>query len=246
MTFADANNIDTAVSNKIHSYPGKKSGSGVYQNIINTFPKHDIFIDGFYGSGILHKYKSAASINILIDMDREILINHYKIPDAILLNFDTLSYLECSISLFNALLPNVKTLMYLDPPYPISTRRTGRKYYKYEMRDLDHEKLLTLAYNCKFDVVISSYNNEMYNQILSGWNKKAFDTMTRNGKATEYLYYNFLDEVPLHQYNFVGKNFRERAAIKQSINNQLSKINELPAVQRYLLLDCLSNKILSV
>jgi hypothetical protein len=33
------------------SYPGGKSGSGVYQTLINLMPPHDIYIEPFLGMG---------------------------------------------------------------------------------------------------------------------------------------------------------------------------------------------------
>ena len=58
-------------------------------------------------------------------------------------------------------------LIYCDPPYMMETRHG--KQYRYEMDTADHEKLLTLLLAHKGPVVISGYETEFYNNMLSGW-----------------------------------------------------------------------------
>lgn len=70
-------------------------------------------------------------------------------------------------------------LHYVDPPYVLDTRFKGQNTdcYKYEMSNLDHENLLKVLNSLKGFVVLSGYDNEIYNDYLSGWNKvirKAF------------------------------------------------------------------------
>ena len=63
-----------------------------------------------------------------------------------------------------------KVLIYCDPPYVLSTRHG--KQYKYEMGDADHIRLLELLLRHKGSVVISGYDSDLYNQMLSGWHKE--------------------------------------------------------------------------
>lgn len=66
-----------------------------------------------------------------------------------------------------------ETLFYLDPPYVHSTRAitSGQKYYRHEMKDADHEKLLMMLLKMKGFVVLSGYDNDMYNDMLPNWKK---------------------------------------------------------------------------
>ncbi len=63
--------------------------------------------------------------------------------------------------------PNV--FAYLDPPYPLGTRTA--KQYKHEMTDEEHVELLETMLQFPGKVIISSYDNDMYNDLLKGWYK---------------------------------------------------------------------------
>ncbi len=71
--------------------------------------------------------------------------------------------------------------MYLDPPYLHSTRKNY--LYKYEMSDCDHEELLRVLVKHPGKILISGYENEMYNDYLSSWSKAQKDTNAENGLA---------------------------------------------------------------
>lgn len=61
------------------------------------------------------------------------------------------------------------TLHFVDPPYVASTRTGGNRYYRHEMTDIDHEKLLATLCNLDGFVVLSGYETDMYNDILKDW-----------------------------------------------------------------------------
>ena len=69
----------------------------------------------------------------------------------------------------------LKTLFYLDPPYVHSTRSPGAiKAYEYEMSDDDHHELCTTIRVCKGKVLLSGYDNEIYDELLchqQGWTR---------------------------------------------------------------------------
>lgn len=72
---------------------------------------------------------------------------------------------------------STETLFYCDPPY-LHTTRTTTKGYQYEMSFSDHEIFLNKIKNIQGKVVISGYNSELYNDMLSGWARK--DTNARS------------------------------------------------------------------
>lgn len=89
-----------------------------------------------------------------------------------------------------------RTTIYLDPPY-LSETRVSKKIYEYEMSYSEHERLLDLIKNSPCKIGISSYDNELYNKKLSGWQKFTKDFKARSGQGkklsnrTEVLYRNF-------------------------------------------------------
>ena len=56
--------------NIIKNYPGAKNGSGVYQNIINLIPPHDIYIDAFLGTAAILRKKKLAKYSICLDRNQ--------------------------------------------------------------------------------------------------------------------------------------------------------------------------------
>lgn len=67
------------------------------------------------------------------------------------------------------------TFMYLDPPYVLSTRKE-KEGYNYEMSDQDHEYLLCTIKQCKGMVLLSGYDNPLYNDLLSNWHRRDIKT----------------------------------------------------------------------
>jgi DNA adenine methylase len=84
--------------------------------------------------------------------------------------------------------------IYADPPYLTSTRKAN--LYKHEMTDSEHEELLNLLLKHPGKVIISGYDNEMYNEYLSGWHKEQRRTQAEAGIIrTETLWMNYIPEI---------------------------------------------------
>lgn len=62
------------------------------------------------------------------------------------------------------------SLFFVDPPYMIETR-TGGQRYVCEMTESDHEELLSALLHVKGKVILSGYDNNLYNDTLRGWEK---------------------------------------------------------------------------
>lgn len=86
--------------------------------------------------------------------------------------------------------PNV--LIYLDPPYVISTRQGSRKQYRHEMSDKDHNDLLDVVLVHKGPVLLSGYDSKLYNDRLQGWYREETTSYTQlSTKRREVLWMNF-------------------------------------------------------
>lgn len=83
-----------------------------------------------------------------------------------------------------------EVLIYADPPYLRSTRSGWQ--YRQEMRDDEHEELLQVLMEHPGPVMISGYDNALYNDRLSGWEKLQHPAQATNGTPRmETLWVNF-------------------------------------------------------
>lgn len=76
------------------------------------------------------------------------------------------------------------TLYYVDPPYLHDTRHK-KKYsssYRHEMTDEQHEELLTYLRTVEGYVILSGYDNQLYNDILGDWQKVNRGFLVDGGK----------------------------------------------------------------
>lgn len=77
------------------------------------------------------------------------------------------------------------TMHYIDPPYVPETRVQGNRYYAYEMTVEGHEQLLAVARTMTGMVMISGYDTEVYNDMLSGWAKTEKTSRISAGRGTK-------------------------------------------------------------
>lgn len=71
-------------------------------------------------------------------------------------------------------------LAYVDPPYLMSTRK-GR-YYQTELEDERQPELLEILKNFEGKVMLSGYENDLYNHQLSDWHKLQFQSNAEAGE----------------------------------------------------------------
>lgn len=83
-----------------------------------------------------------------------------------------------------------KVLIYADPPYMLSTRHG--KQYRHEMDDAAHAELLEALLAHKGPVILSGYDNPLYQKELKGWHQERMEAYTQiMTKKTEVLWMNF-------------------------------------------------------
>ncbi len=219
------------------SYPGGKNGAGVFQRIINQMPPHSMYVEGFFGGGAIMKLKRPAIASIGIDADADVLTafssDAISVPNLTLIHGDALAWLA------NTHLPD-DALVYLDPPYLLETRRQHRPIYRYELADADHVRLLDIIKGLTCMVMISGYWSEMYHSALATWRVDKFTTTTRGGgQATEYLWMNFPTPFELHDYRYLGQNFRERERIKRKKSRWVKRLAGMNPLERYSLIEAI-------
>jgi DNA adenine methylase len=77
------------------------------------------------------------------------------------------------------------TLYYVDPPYVHSTRNIGSsRYYNHELTDDDHIQLLERLNRVTGLVVLSGYDSDIYNDMLSTWTRHSTPARISAGRGT--------------------------------------------------------------
>lgn len=130
-------------------------------------------------------------------------------------------------------------LVYCDPPYMMETRT--RALYRFEMSDAQHKRLLKAVRKLRCSAIVSGYETDLYKESLKDWNVQTFQAMTRGGYcATEWVWYNFPTPTALHDYRYLGRDFRERERIKRKTNRWKARLSKMPLLEKQALLAALS------
>lgn len=229
------------------SYFGGKNGSGVYKTIINQIPKHSVYCELFLGRGTIMRYKKPAPIlNIGLDLEID-LCNAWK---QAIINLPILIFNQCGIKYLqnmptNPLFNKVQSsdiFIFLDPPYLIESRKQDQKRYKHELTTAQHTSLLETIVTIPYNIAITCYPNQLYNSYLNRWYSLEFTSQTRKGRVTEILYMNYPHPETLHDYSFIGNNFRERERIRQKIKRHVEGLQRLPNHERNAILEAITKK----
>lgn len=132
-------------------------------------------------------------------------------------------------------------VVYADPPYLSSTRRKKR-IYLHEYSEVQHVELLDELKKLPCPVVISGYWSELYGDILSGWEIQTYQANTQSGLREEFLWMNFKPPAKLHDFSYIGRDFREREASKRRLNTLKGKIERLTSIERASLTEWLAEQ----
>lgn len=121
--------------------------------------------------------------NDIVGRERAYAVRHWNgLPQAILNVVDRLkqAQIECRPALEVIKKYNKSNvLLYIDPPYLLSTR--NRKQYNYEMTEQEHIELLEVLKKHEGSVILSGYDNELYNEMLEDWSKDSIQSNAQGG-----------------------------------------------------------------
>jgi len=204
---------------------------GTYQKYINLMPPHDVYIESHLGGGAIMRYKKKAMRNIGIEIDSEViraLTNKHEV-DFELIHGDAITFLKEYP--FTG-----KELVYCDPPYLRETRKKHYSIYKYEYSVAQHKELLNVIKSIPCMVMISGYESSLYMKSLNNWHTYSFQATTHNGMATEWIWMNYLPPVQLHDYRYLGDNFREREKLKVKVKRWVARYKNMSLLERQALL----------
>ncbi len=90
-------------------------------------------------------------------------------------------------------------------------------------------------------VIISGYWTSLYAKMLAAWNHSTFQTTNRAGNLTEeHLWFNYPHPVELHDYRYLGTNFRERERIKRKKARWVAKLSKMAILERQAIMGALA------
>jgi len=224
-------------------FPGSKGGNGVWQTIINQMPPHDTYVEPFAGSAQVARRKLRAHSTIVIDIDAAVAAALAKGSDdagVTVIHGDGLKWLR-----ENAKTLNTRTVVYCDPPYLVSTRRDKtNRYYEHDFTDQQHEELLRvvdLLTVHRVPVLLTGYRSDLYDRKLRTWRRVDYPAQTHGGPVVESCWCNFELPWALHDYRYLGKDFRERERVKRKKYRWRLKLEKLPRLERAAIVDAVNN-----
>ena len=211
-------------------YPGGKSKT--FHQIVNLLPPHEIYIEPFLGSAAVLRAKRPAKRDIGIEIEPAVCAKlAIQYPAMELVHGDGISFLKNFPFAGNE-------VIYCDPPYLPCTRSKNR-LYKYDLTEEHHVELLQVICQVNAKVMISGYENDLYNDVLSSWSTHQFLSKTHHGVREEFLWFNYDRPTELHDYRYLGSNFRERQTIQRRIHRMKNRLCAITPQERALMAEWL-------
>jgi DNA adenine methylase len=205
---------------------------GAAQRIVSEMPFHEIYIEAFAGSGAVGRVKRRCALEVYIERDPDTAAALRAVMPA----GARLVIGDCTRVLVPEHIPD-HAVLYADPPYLMSVRKSARKYYRYELStDREHERLLAWLRRFSCRVLLSGYWSQLYADRLSDWRLISYGVSSRGGAATECLWCNFPAMVDRHDTRFMGAGFRERERIKRKAARWAARIARLDPGERAAIL----------
>jgi hypothetical protein len=84
-------------------------------------------------------------------------------------------------------------------------------------------------------VLLSGRRSKLYDSLLVDWRRVDYQTRNHEHTVTESLWCNFPEPTALHDYRFLGANFRERQRIKRKAERWRRMLGAMPILERRVL-----------
>lgn len=247
-----------AVPDDLSSYPGGKSGSGIYQRLINLIPRHKVLISAFAGHCGIVRNIQPAEHTIVIDADpvvcqwwdswrrgpkgRRLEIHNCDSIEWLRFRFGLTEYSAAEACDGRSQDAGRDAFIFADPPYVLSERSHG-KQYAHELTDDCHRRLLEVLTRIPATaaaVMLCGYDSQIY-ASLAPWRSIDHRVPTRGGLQDERIWLNYLIPQFLHDYRYIGNTRRERERIRRRQINWRQQLNMMSDRERVAMLAALNN-----
>jgi hypothetical protein len=90
-------------------------------------------------------------------------------------------------------------------------------------------------------VALSGYWSSLYASMLQDWRSISYMVGVQGGQAREeWLWMNYPEPAALHDYRYLGENFREREKITRQKRRWRARLLRMSSLQRYALLSSIA------
>ena len=246
------------------SYPGGKSGAGIYQRLINLIPRHRILIVPFAGHcGVIRNIRPAEH-TIVVDRDPSVCqwwLDWSRTKKGRRLeihNCDGIEFIRYRFGVTEYSAPPgsdaaggvdrsttddaAEAFLFADPPYVMS-ERAGKRIYQCELTDEDHQRLLgtvTQLDASRYRMMICGYACALYSP-LDNWFSINHRVPTRGGPQDERIWMNYPKPVLLHDHQYIGDSRRSRERIRRRQKNWRKQLERMSLQERTAMLEVLSS-----
>lgn len=210
------------------TYPGGKGRA--YQRIISLMPPHATYIETHLGGGAVLRRKRPARRSIGVEIDPAV-IDAWRAARS-----PGLELVQgCAVDFLRGFTFTGCELVYSDPPYWPDSRRRAR-CYRHDYTREHHAELLETLIRLPCRVMVSGYDNPAYEAALRGWPRHKVANQTQAGPVEEVVWTNFEPDHRLHDYSYVGDDFRDRERIRRGRRTQVERLRRAPPVERAAML----------
>ena len=196
-------------------------------------PPHELYIEGFAGLAAVGRLKRPSNCDVFVERD-------LTRASSLMAMLPASAHLVVG-DVMQVIMPErvpANAVVYCDPPYLMSARRSSRRYYRHELAsEAEHGQFLEWAQRLPCRVLISGYASALYTAMLPDWRVVQFSAQTRGGStAVETVWCNFPEPAELHDTRHVGDGFRERERIRRKVSRWVSRLERLPLAERAVIL----------
>ena len=207
------------------SYPGGKGRALHF--LINLMPPHDTYVETHLGGGSLMRSKRPARRNLGIDRDPEV-VDAWRDagPPEVEVHCDD------AAAFLRRMDPDAGTLVFCDPPYWPGARRRER-CYRYDYSEKQHAELIDVLRSLNCPILLTGYDNTLYSVQLNDWKRMEYINQTQTGPVVECVWMNYEPGEMLHDYRYLGSDFRERERLKRRRQTQIRRLQEADPRERH-------------
>ena len=193
-------------------------------------PPHSTYIETHLGGGAVMRRKPAALRSIGIDLDGRALAGFECGRPVELVH-------GCCHEYLAGFEFDGTELVYSDPPYLQSARKSRRRY-RHDYGEADHEELLGLLKGLPCAVMVSGYPSALYDGLLAGWRSLSLQVMNRAGVVTEKVWFNFEPD-RVHWASLAGRDFTHRQTVKRKAASWGRRYAAMPPAERLAVLSAI-------